>query len=120
MWILDSSLRKDEVVLWGPGGAIERVRAPPSFLFHLLDLPSYWEMVDGLAETFPVNEVTFQTIYGPLEGFKVNAGAPVAETIAAQTQYSARLFNVDLRRTAIHPAEQEGPIGSQPPSTRTW
>ncbi len=105
MWILDSSLRKDEVILWGPGGAVERVRASPSFLFHLPDLSSYWEMVEGLAETFPVSEVTFQTIYGPLDGFQVNAGASVAEMIAAQTQYSARLFNVDLRRDFRYLAE---------------
>lgn len=105
MWIIDSSLRKDEVVLWGPGGAVERVRAPSSFLFNLPDLPSYWEMVDGLAETFPVSEVTIQTIYGPLKGFQVNAGVSVAEMIAAQTQYSARLFNVDLRRDLRYLAE---------------
>ncbi|ACL16525.1 type B DNA-directed DNA polymerase [Methanosphaerula palustris] len=105
MWILDSSLRKDEVVLWGPGGAIERVRAPSSFLFNLPDLPSHWEMVDGLTETFPVSEVTIQTIYGPLKGFQINAGVSVAEMIAVQTQYSARLFNVDLRRDLRYLAE---------------
>ena len=62
-------------------------------------------MVDGLAETFPVSEVAIQTIYGPLKGFQVNAGVSVAERIAAQTQYSARLFNVDLRRDLRYLAE---------------
>ncbi|KUG19121.1 MAG: type B DNA-directed DNA polymerase [Methanomicrobiaceae archaeon] len=98
MWILDSSPRQG-VTVWLPGGCAERVHAAhaPAFYLHLPDPHLHREMLDALERRYPLEECTFATIFGRLEGYRVGAGKWVAEAVERQTGYTAELYNVDIR-----------------------
>jgi DNA polymerase I len=97
MWILDSSSR-DRALAWGCRGEGSRVLpAIPSFLLHLPDPHEHRDLLEGLAGRYPVEECTFSTVYGPLDGYRVAAGREVAERIEGQTHCAADLYNVDIR-----------------------
>ena len=81
----------------GPGARRTTVPFPPSFLLHLPDPHAHWELLEGLESRFPVEECTFRTVYGPLAGFRVQAGREVAEAVEQQSRFEARIFNADLR-----------------------
>ncbi|NMB77730.1 MAG: type B DNA-directed DNA polymerase, partial [Methanomicrobiales archaeon] len=63
------------------------------------------EMLDVLAEQYRAETCTFRTLFGEMEGFRVHADRAVAEVIEKQTQFEARLFNVDIRRDQQFMAE---------------
>ncbi|HMA04322.1 MAG TPA: type B DNA-directed DNA polymerase [Methanomicrobiales archaeon] len=97
MWILDTSSR-GRVLAWGCRGEGKReLPTVPSFLLHLPDPHRHRELLEGLADRYPVGECTFQTVYGPLCGYRVAAGREVAEQIESQTRCAADLYNVDVR-----------------------
>ncbi|PWR74943.1 type B DNA-directed DNA polymerase [Methanospirillum stamsii] len=72
-------------------------RLSPEFFFSLPDPHQYYQLLDGLESAYEVTPETIRTIYGTEEGFRVQAGRDVALKIEEQTQYQARLFNVDIR-----------------------
>ena len=83
-----------------PGAAGEGSRALPaipSFFLHLPDPHGHRDLLEGLAGSYPVEECSFSTVYGPLDGYRVAAGREVAERIEAQTHCAADLYNVDIR-----------------------
>jgi len=54
MWILDTTVERDRIAIWGPGGAVERVSYPPSFLLTLTDPAYHWELVEApVIQPFP-------------------------------------------------------------------
>ena len=105
VWILDTTIERDRVVLWGPGGAVERVPCPPSFLLTLSDPARHWELVEALDAEFGAEPVTVRTIHDERPGWRVNAGKDVADAVLRQTNYGAQCFNVDVRRDQQYLAE---------------
>jgi DNA polymerase, archaea type len=107
MWILDTVYRNG-VDLWCRNGSITRQHHdydPPWYLY-LPDPAAYHEMIDVLEEQYHAKACTFRTLFGELDGFSVQADRAVAEVIERQTQFEARLFNVDVRRDQQFMAEQ--------------
>jgi DNA polymerase I len=107
MWIIDSRYR-DGVELWEkrPSG-VRRVCVPysPSFYLHLPDPHAHWELLDALGTRYDVEECTFRTISGLLEGYRIGAGREVAAAIEKQTGFEAQLYNTDLRLDQRYMAE---------------
>jgi DNA polymerase I len=54
-------------------------------------------MIEGLESRFKAEECSFDTVYGPLDGYEIWASRDVAEKIEKQTRLQAHLYNVDLR-----------------------
>ena len=107
MWILDCTYR-DGVDLWCKNGAVTRTHFDydPPFFFSLADPHAHHEMLDALEEHYRARPCTFQTVFGEQDGFSVHADRSVAEMIELQTQFDARLFNVDVRRDQQFLAER--------------
>jgi len=108
MWIFDSYY-KGCVELWGRENGLTKVSAasPPAFYMHLKDPHAHWEMIEGLGSRYRVEECTFMTIFGTLQGYKIFASRKVAEKIEIQTRYAAELFNVDVRQDQRYLAEHD-------------
>ncbi|MGI6015041.1 MAG: type B DNA-directed DNA polymerase [Methanothrix sp.] len=108
MWIFDSYY-KGSVELWGRENGPVKVSAPfpHSFYMHLRDPPAHREMLAALEDLYRVEEGTFRTIFGPLEGYRIFAGRKVAEKIEIQTRYSAQLYNVDVRHDQWYMAKHD-------------
>jgi len=99
MWILDCLPSKKGVSLWiKKGKRVERreFRFKNSFFVHFPDRGLHSELLRTLESRYRVEECTFKTIYGELDGYKVYAGKEVAEKIERQAR-DAKLFNVDVR-----------------------
>ncbi|MCP1391517.1 MAG: type B DNA-directed DNA polymerase [Methanothrix harundinacea] len=99
MWIFDS-YHRGAVELWdrsrGPPKPFT-FRYSPSFYLYLEDPHAHWEMIEGLESRFKVEECSFDTVYGPLDGYEIWAPKDVALKIEKQTRMQAQLYNVDLR-----------------------
>ncbi len=95
IWIFDSYF-KGCVELWSRERGLERISAayPPSFYMHLKDSHAHWEMIEGLASRYKVEECSFNSIFGTFEGHRIYASRKVAEKIEIRTRYAAELFNV--------------------------
>jgi len=102
MWILDCSAGK-RIKLWMKDG--NRVRKvefdyKPYFYLHV-DACMFRDLIEGLESRYRVEECSFKTIYGELEGFRVHCPANkmrrVAELIEIQTKFRAKLYNIDVR-----------------------
>lgn len=120
MWILDTAYR-DGVDLWSVNGsgAVTRTHHTydPPFYLHLPDPARHHEMIEVLEERFRAEPCTLRTIFGELEGYSVHADRKVAEQIEQQSQFEARLFNVDVRRDHRFMAENAlFPCGDDPVS----
>jgi len=63
-------------------------------------------MIEGLESRFKVKECSFDTVYGPLDGYEIFALRDVAEKIEKQTRLQAQLYNVDLRLDQRYLAEK--------------
>ena len=98
MWILDTTVERDRIALWGPGGAVERVSFPPSFLLTLPDPARHWELVDALDAEFGAEPERVRTIHREQPGWRISAGKDVAAAVLRQTGYGAQCYNVDVRR----------------------
>jgi len=105
VWILDTTVERDRVVLWGPGGTVEYRHCPPSFLLTLPEPFRHWDLVAALEDSFEVEPVMVRTIHGEEEGWRVGAGRDVAAAVLRQTRYAARCYNVDVRRDQRYLAE---------------
>jgi DNA polymerase I len=73
MWIFDSYCR-GAVELWDRERGSPKpltFRYQPSFCLHLEVSHAYWEMIEGLESRFKVEECSFDTVYGTLEGYKI-------------------------------------------------
>ena len=105
MWILDTSVERDRVALWGPGGAVERASCPPSFLLTLADPVRHWELIEALDAEYGAEPVTVRTIHDEQPGWRVNAGRDVAAAVLRQMNYGAQCYNVDVRRDQQYLAE---------------
>ena len=100
MWIFDAYSKGNIVHLWiRKGNKIrhEKVNYPGFFYLYLPDPFLYKEMFEDLETRYRVEECSFKTIYGSLDGYRVYAGRRVAELIERQTKLSAKLYNVDVR-----------------------
>jgi DNA polymerase I len=99
VWILDTCSRNGQVEIWerGRGGRHHVVPAPSSFLLHLPDPHAHGDLLEGLESRFPVEECSIRTVYGTLDGYRVQAGREAAALVEKQTRYEARIFNADLR-----------------------
>jgi DNA polymerase I len=108
VWIFDSYF-KGCVELWSRERRLRRISAayPPSFYMHLKDPHAHWDMVEGLASRYKVEECRFNTIFGSFQGHKVYASRKVAEKIEIQTKYAAELYNVDVRQDQRYLAEKD-------------
>ena len=75
MWIFDSYY-KGSVELWGRERGLSKVSAayPPSFYMHLKDPAGHREMIEALESLYKVEECSFRTIFGTLQGYKIFAG----------------------------------------------
>jgi DNA polymerase I len=107
MWILDSSFHNG-VDLWcrdGSGATCRHHAYDPPFYLHLPDPSDHHEMLGALEEEYRAEPVRFTTTFGELEGFLVHGNRSVAEAIERQTRFTARLFNVDIRRDQQFMAE---------------
>ena len=115
MWIFDSYY-KGSVELWGRERGLSKVSAayPPSFYMHLKDPAGHREMIEALESLYKVEECSFRTIFGTLQGYKIFAGRKIAEKIEIQTRYAAELYNVDVRQDQRYLAEKDlFPCGEQ-------
>jgi len=108
VWIFDS-YSKGCVELWGRYRGLTKASAayPPSFYMHLNDPATHLDMIEGLESRYKVEECSFRTIYGALEGYRVFASRKVAEKIEKQTRYEAQLYNVDVRQDQAYMAEHD-------------
>ena len=108
MWIFDSYYR-GAVHLWARERGLVRtaVMQPPSFYLHLLDPAPYRGMIEALESLYRLEEVSFCTIYGRQEGYRIYADRGVAEKIEIQTRYAAQLYNVDVRQDQQYLAERD-------------
>lgn len=108
MWIFDSYY-KGCVELWGRKRGLTKASAayPPCFYMHLKDPHTHREMIEGLESRYKVEECSFRTIYGMLDGYKIYADRTVAEKIEKQTNYAAELYNVDVRQDQRYMAERD-------------
>lgn len=108
MWIFDTYY-KGAVHLWARERGLVRAAAvqPPSFYLYLPDPATYRGMIEGLESLYRLEEVSFSTIYGRLEGYRIYADRSVAEKIEVQTRYAAELYNVDIRRDQQYLAERD-------------
>ncbi|HII07518.1 MAG TPA: DNA polymerase I, partial [Methanotrichaceae archaeon] len=109
MWIFDS-YHRGAVELWDRERDSPKpltFRYSPSFYMHLEDPHAHWEMIEGLESRFKVVECSFDTVYGPLDGYKIRASRDVAEKIEKQTRLQAQLYNVDLRLDQRYLAERD-------------
>ncbi|MEN6609888.1 MAG: type B DNA-directed DNA polymerase [Methanoregulaceae archaeon] len=94
--------------LWDSSGGSVRCRKVPcsrEFYLHLPDPDHYREMLEALESDCNARECTFRTIFGELQGYSVTGDRDVAGAIELQTGFSARLFNVDVRRDQQYLAE---------------
>jgi DNA polymerase I len=109
MWIFDA-VTGQGAALWGKErGKVKRETIPlrPSFYLHLPDPHPHSEMLEALSSRYRVEECTFRTIFGPLDGYAIHAGRNVAEAIERQTRFAAQLYNVDIRLEQRWMAEQD-------------
>ncbi|MEM2943671.1 MAG: type B DNA-directed DNA polymerase [Methanomassiliicoccales archaeon] len=111
MWIFDSSYGKC-VELWVKDNKTRHVcegYSPPFFVhFHDKHLGS--TIAESIATRYKVEECSFRTIYGTLDGYAVYAPIDVAEKIEKQTRFASELFNVDLRKDHRFIAERGLPM----------
>jgi DNA polymerase I len=107
-WVFDSYY-KGCLELWSRDGRLTATSAafPVCFYMHLKDPHAHREMIEGLEDRYNAKEVRFRTIYGGLEGHRIYAGRVVAEKIEKQTNYTAELYNVDVRQDQRYMAEHD-------------
>jgi DNA polymerase I len=74
---------------------------------HLNDPAAHRDMIEGLESRYKIEECSFRTIYGTLQGYRIFASRKVAEKIEKQTRYEARLYNVDVRQDQAYMAEHD-------------
>ncbi|HDR73714.1 MAG TPA: type B DNA-directed DNA polymerase [Methanoculleus sp.] len=101
MWTFDARATPDGVEFWCRDRGFARHHAvayTPSFFFSLADPHLHCGLLDAIEERFDAAECTFETVYGPVDGYRVCAGRRAAEAIERETRYAARLYNVDVRR----------------------
>jgi len=110
VWILDSAYRDGGVDLWiKENGTVRRVHHPydPPFYVSFHDPIACHGMIAALEDQYGAAECTIRTLFGEVPGYAVPAGREVAEAIERQAQYTADLFNVDVRRDQRFMAEQD-------------
>lgn len=100
MWILDCAPSGRGIDLWikkENGKVVRRsFRFENYFFLHFPDRALHVELLEALETRYKVEECTFKTIYGEIEGYRIYAGRKVAEMIERQAK-DAKLFNVDVR-----------------------
>jgi len=99
MWILDSWCGKGGAGFCdaGQGRRITREDYSPPFYVAFSDPARQWELIEGLSGHCRVEECTFATIFGDVDGYAVWAGRQVAGAIERQSRQDTELYNVDLR-----------------------
>jgi len=108
VWIFDSYY-KGSVELWARkrGLCQESIAYPQFFYLYLKDPHAYMDMIEALESRYQAQECIFDTIFGPLDGYKIRGDRSVAEKIEKQTRYAADLYNVDVRRDQQYMAERD-------------
>ena len=109
VWILDSAYRDGGVDLWTKDdGTVHKVHHPydPPFYVRFSDPVGCHEMIAMLEEQYGAAACSIRTLCGEVPGYAVHAGREVAEAIERQAQYTADLFNVDVRRDQRFMAER--------------
>ena len=98
--IIDCCYRNGFLELWiKRNGRIRREKKKynPFFYMYLPEKWLYGDMIENLEQNYRLEECRFRTIYGWLDGFRVHAGRKIARAIEEQTNFSAELYNVDIR-----------------------
>lgn len=108
MWIFDSYY-KGGVELWARKRGLyqESIAYPQFFYLYLKDPHAYMDMIEALESRYHAMECGFDTIFGPLDGYKIRGDRSVAEKIEKQTRYAADLYNVDVRRDQQYLAQRD-------------
>ncbi len=100
MWILDCLPSGKRIDLWikkENGRVVRRsFKFENYFFLHFPDRALHIELLEALETRYKVEECTFKTIYGEIDGYRIYAGRKVAEMIERQAK-DAKLFNVDVR-----------------------
>lgn len=113
-FLLDITRTKTGVDIWEKtGGQLSCTHhsLEQGFLLSFPDSHQFYQLLDGLADEYPVTPYRITTIYGKEDGYQVQAGRDVAEKIEEQTLYQARLFNVDIRPEQIFCAHTKKIVG---------
>lgn len=108
MWIFDS-YHKGCIELWSRDKRLTTTSAafPSCFYMHLRDPTAHREMLEVLESRYKAKECSFRTIYSILKGYRIYADRAVAEKIEKQTNYTAELYNVDVRQDQKYMAEHD-------------
>ena len=108
MWIFDSYY-KGGVELWARKRSLyqESIAYPQFFYLYLKDPHAYMDMIEALESRYQAQECSFDTIFGPFQGYKIFGSRKVAEKIEIQTRYAAELYNVDVRQDQRYLAEHD-------------
>lgn len=113
-FLFDISRTKNGVDIWEKSDgqlSCTHHSLEPTFLLSFPDDHQFYQLLDGLAEEYPVNPCRITTIYGEEGGYHVKAEREVAQKIEEQTLYQARLFNVDIRPEQIFCAQTKKIVG---------
>lgn len=115
MLILDVCSAKKGVNLWLKGGSVRRrfIRHDDSFLIYFPDRHKHAELIDGLETRYRVEEVTFRTIFGEKDGYRIHAPRRIARMIESQAP-EAEIYNADIRREMEYLAVRELSCLSEP------
>ncbi len=105
MWIFDSYF-KGCVELWSRERGLDRISTayPLSFYMYLKDPHAHWEMIEALESRYRVEECSFNTIFGYIQGHRIYASRKVAEKIEKQTRYTADLHKCGYMERPFAPA----------------
>ncbi len=107
-WIFDVGTRRGTIELWAKeDGRTVRTSEPFSHAFlAAFDDPSrHSDLIDDLTDRYGAAPCRFRTVYGAHDGYRVHAGASVAEALEKQAGYGVHLYNVDVRTEQLYFAQ---------------
>lgn len=100
MWILDCQPSRNSVNIWikkeSGKVVLRKFKFENSFLMHFPDKILHFDLIEALETKYRVEECSFRTIYGEMDGYRVYAGRRIAEKVERQCK-DVKLFNVDVR-----------------------
>lgn len=101
--------------LWLKGEKARRrfIRYSDSFLVYFPDRHRHSEIIENLETRYRVEEISFRTIFGEKEGYKVHAPRKIAKLIERQAP-EAEIYNANVRKEVEYLAERELSCLSEP------
>ena len=104
-WIFDVGARRGTIELWAKeDGRTVRTSEPFSHTFlAAFDDPSrHGDLIDDITDRYGAAPCRFRTVYGAHDGYRIHAGASVAEAMEQQAGYGVHLYNVDVRTEQLY------------------